>query len=105
MSTLADILGCLASGARIVLVDAGEGYTTPELRMPAPRLDGTTWDTLCRDGWLESMPNGGAFKLSDAGLLSYLHSTDELGDGKLINPRDVVKPSTDPLPNPGGEGR
>ena len=45
-------------------------------------------DVLFHRGWLESMPNGGTFKLSDAGLLAYLRSTDELGDGRLLHPRE-----------------
>lgn len=79
---LKEIIAALASGARITL----DGDRTPELRMPGPRLDGATWDTLCREGWLESMPNGGTFKLSDEGLRAYLRSTDELGDGTLVSP-------------------
>jgi hypothetical protein len=80
--TLRDVIGLLAGGeARIVLDD--EGY--PELLTRHGSVS-ALWDQLCREGWLESMPNGGTFKLSDAGLLAYLRSTDELGDGQLVSP-------------------
>lgn len=81
---LAEIVGALASGARIRL----DRDCQPELIMPSPKLDGITWDRLCHHGWLDTMPNGGTFKLSDAGLLAYLRSTDEMGDGKLIDPTE-----------------
>lgn len=83
-ANLKEVIGALAGGARIVLDD--ENY--PELRMPAPKLDGPTWDRLIHHGWLESMPNGGTYKLSDAGLLAYLRSTDELQNVGLIDPTE-----------------
>mgnify|MGYP003397742000 FL=1 len=50
--------------------------------MPVEQPDGVTMDRLMREGWLERMPNGGTFKLSDAGLRAYLlyfdGRTDEL---------------------------
>jgi hypothetical protein len=78
-TTLDEVIGRLASGARVIL--DSEGY--PHLHEPQPHIDGPLWDRLCREGWLEPMANGGTFKLSEAGFLAYLRSTDELRTGPL----------------------
>lgn len=39
---------------------------------------------LIREGWIEGF-NGG-FRLTDAGRMAYMRSTDELGDGVLRPP-------------------
>lgn len=84
MDNLKEVVAALAGGAHIELDD--ENYY--ELRLPAPKIDGETWTRLIHHGWLESMPNGGWYKLSDTGLRAYLRSTDEMGDGKLVDPTE-----------------
>lgn len=84
--TLQDVIELLAGEARIYLDD--EGY--PELLTRHGNVS-AMWDRLCREGWLEAMPNGGTFKLSDEGLKAYLRSTDEMGDGKLNPPSELSK--------------
>lgn len=66
----------LAGGCRLVADDE------MQLQMVAPveQPDGGTLDRLFREGWVERMPNGGTFKISDAGLLAYLRYSD---GGKL----------------------
>ncbi len=59
-----------------------------ELVHPTAQPEGDVFDRLLHHGWLESFPNGGGYKLSDAGKLAYLRSTDELGDGQLIDPKE-----------------
>lgn len=83
---LRDAVGDLASGCQLVLEDdCGNSW-----RMVAPvkQPQGDVLSHLFHCGWLETMPNGGTCKLSDAGKLAYLKSTDELGDGKLIAPHE-----------------
>lgn len=75
--TLETVLGLLAGDARI-LMDA-DGYITGYNLVTRHGSVGGIWDELCRGGWIESMANGGTFKLSDAGLKAYLRSTDEMG--------------------------
>ena len=62
----------LAGGCRLVADDE------MQLQMIAPieQPDGVTLDRLAREGWLERMPNGGTFKISDAGLRAYLRYSD-----------------------------
>lgn len=74
----------MAGGA--VLQVTGPGM---ELEMVAPvnQPEGDVVSHLIHHGWLESFSNGGGYRLSDAGKLAYLRSTDELDDGALIDPR------------------
>lgn len=62
----------LAGGCRLVADDE------MQLQMIAPieQPDGVTLDRLAREGWLERMPNGGTFKISDEGLKAYLRYCD-----------------------------
>lgn len=81
---LRDTVTELASGAKLRLDDPGHWVLVRDL----PQPQGDVIDRLMHRGWLESMANGGTCQLSDAGLRAYLHSTDELGDGKLIDPTE-----------------
>lgn len=71
----------LASGAVVRLDDEGQPRLVRDLPQPS-----AFFDVLMHRGWLDRLPNGGTFKLSDAGMRAYLRSTDELGDGRLLHP-------------------
>lgn len=76
MNNFETAIANLAGGCRLVADDE------MQLQMVAPveQPDGCTLDRLVREGWIERMPNGGTFKISDAGLLAYLRYSD---GGKL----------------------
>lgn len=94
----------LAKGCRLRR-DGNDGW---EMVMPMQQPDGATIDRLMREGWLEMLPNGGAAKLSDAGLKAYLRATDEMGRGVLEMTPQKTKVPTCPdcggLCYLGGEG-
>lgn len=79
-----DVVQALASGYS-ARWDDRELYVTKS----AGRVRGDTLQRLLDEGWLKGFPNGGGFWLSDEGHKAYLRSTDELGDGKLVPPRDA----------------
>jgi len=86
-ASVAEAVQALASGARIRIVDDGyHGFSYVLEAAPLKQPDGRAMDELFHCGWLESMANGGTFKLSDAGQLAYQRSMDETGDGRLIAP-------------------
>ncbi len=78
--SLRDAIRELASGAVLRLDSEGDPVLVRDLPQPL------NMEVLFHRGWLTSMPNGGTFKLSDAGWLAYMRSTDELEDGKLRHP-------------------
>lgn len=89
---IANIASILSDGkTRLRAVDNGEAGITVEL-VTHHRFDHVAFDHMLHHGWLESMANGGTYKLSDAGLLAYLRSTDEMGDGKLVDPSPEFQP-------------
>lgn len=78
----AETVGHLASGARL-------RYTRDdglELVLPVKQPDGVTITRLIHHGWVVSTAGCGGYQLSNAGLQAYLRSTDELGDGALVDP-------------------
>lgn len=84
--TLREVIAELASGARIV-ADEDNRY---ELQYPgAPITSHMLNHELVRAGWVQSNPNGGSYRLTDAGRLAYMRSTDELGTGELVPPHGV----------------
>jgi hypothetical protein len=78
-----EVVEALASGYTARYED---NSNTLEVTKIAGRVRSDTLDRLMREGWLKSFANGGGFWLSDKGQRSYLRSTDELGDGKLVPP-------------------
>jgi len=70
----------LAGGCRLVADDEMQ----LRMIMPVEQPDGLTLDRLTREGWIERMPNGGTFKISDAGLRAYFKYTDGRNDGLVI---------------------
>lgn len=78
----AETVGHLASGARIRYGRDGR----LELVIPVKQPDGVTLTRLIHHGWVVSMTGCGGYQLSEAGLQAYLRSTDELGDGALVDP-------------------
>jgi hypothetical protein len=83
-TNIAEMIQALASGA--VIRSESDGYDGPDyfLDMGSPRIRGDVIEKMIREGWLSSF-NGG-YRLTDEGLKSYLRSTDEMGDGKLVQP-------------------
>jgi hypothetical protein len=78
---LRDTIGELASGALIMWNDGA-----PRLVRHLPQPPSHIFDVLIHRGWVESLANGSGYRISDAGKLAYLRSTDELQDGKLRHP-------------------
>lgn len=84
---LREVVAELASGALLRLDDDNYWILVRDLKQP----QGDVIDHLMHCGWLESMPNGGTCKISDAGKIAYLRSTDELGDGQLVAPHEWMQ--------------
>lgn len=80
-----DAVGDLAGGAYFRATGPGMQL---ELVQPIAQPKGDVVDRLIHYGWLESLANGGGYRMSDAGKIAYLRSTDELGDGALVDPGD-----------------
>lgn len=59
-----------------------------ELVQPIEQPQGDVIDRLIHRGWLESLANGGGYRMSDAGKMAYLRSMDELGDGAIHDPTE-----------------
>lgn len=77
----------------IVSLLAGEAarfrYTDDSVELvTVHRFDHAAFDHMLHHGWLESTAGCGGYKLSDAGKLAYLRSTDEMDDGKLVDPTE-----------------
>lgn len=51
----------------------------------AGKVRSDTMQRLIDEGWIERY-GAGSLRLTDAGHKSYMHSTDEMGDGKLVPP-------------------
>jgi hypothetical protein len=82
--SIRDTISELASGAVFRFDSDHSPRLVRDLRQP----DGGIFEVLAHRGWLESMANGGGYKLTDAGRLAYLRSTDELSDGRLLHPSE-----------------
>lgn len=78
---LRDTIGKLASGA-LVMWEDGSCRLVRHLPQPPSHV----FDVLIHRGWVEDLANGSGYRISDAGKLAYLRSTDELQDGKLVHP-------------------
>lgn len=82
-----EIITALACGHTIRSLDLGE-HDGCEYRLvpdaPVELVNGLQIEQMIRDGWLESF-NGG-YRLTDAGRLEWMRSTDEMGDGELRPP-------------------
>ncbi len=50
------------------------------------KFDQSAFEHMLHHGWLVSTPGCGGYTLSEAGLMAYFRSTDEMGDGKVIDP-------------------
>lgn len=87
-----EVVEALATGYAARYEDGHTLYVTKT----AGKVRPDTLDRLIREGWLEGFANGGGFRLSDAGLRSYLKSSDEMGDGKLVPP--VLLPAPERCP-------
>lgn len=70
----------LADGCRLIADDEMQ----LQMIKPVEQPDGVTLDRLIREGWLERMPNGGTFKLSEAGLQAYFRYTDGRNDNFIM---------------------
>src|SRR5271154_5126368 len=77
------------TGYSIVSDDQGgyDGYRIFVRRVEQYEITGRERDMLIMDGWI-TQPGASSWVLSDEGRKAYLRSTDELGDGKLVSPRD-----------------
>ena len=86
MITDRQIITELASGARIVCRDLGghDGYAY-ELVRGEITLTSSQVNRLIDEGWIYS--SNTAYFLTEAGKESYLKSTDELGEGRLLAPK------------------
>lgn len=80
---LRDAIEELACGALIMRNDG-----SPQLVRHLPQPPGHVFDVLIHRGWVENLANGSGYRISDAGKLAYMRSTDELCDGKLIHPEE-----------------
>ncbi len=76
-----DLIGLLA-GNEAVLRYSDDGQCS--LFTPHGRVNNTDIVRMLNNGWLDSY-NGG-YRLTDAGRLAFMRSTDEMGDGKLYSP-------------------
>lgn len=72
MDNFTEAVANLAGGGRLKADD--EMHL--EMVMPVAQPNGVTLDRLAREGWIERMPNGGTFKISDEGLKAYLRYCD-----------------------------
>jgi len=80
------IIQDLAGG--FIICEDLDGWDS-DLYMQPPGRYGVTHSqiqALIDGGWLDRLPNGSGYKLSDAGLKSYNRAMDEIGDGNLIAP-------------------
>lgn len=82
----AEIIEAMAGGARII-VTGGRGYDGDEYELRGPGVPLTQSDIipLLDKGWIYS--SNTAYFLSDEGMKAYLRSIDEMGDGKLVDPK------------------
>lgn len=62
-------------------------YTSDSVELVTEhRFDHVAFNHMLKHGWLESTAGCGGYRLTEAGRLAYIRSTDELGDGALIDP-------------------
>lgn len=85
---IAHIAALLAGGA--YFRNVGE-WNDVEL-VAGYRFDRAAFNHMLHHGWLVSTTGCGGFELSDAGRAAYIRSTDELGDGKLVDPSPEYQP-------------
>ena len=78
------------AGGMVLRTDASQSGAS--LQAWRGSINSDQWNRLGREGWLEGFPNGCGAKLSEAGLLAYLRSTDEMGDGKMVSPAAAKEP-------------
>lgn len=83
MATDRQVITALAGGGRIICSDEGDGYSY-KLIMPETDLNSSQIVRLLDEGWIYS--SNTAYFLTDEGRKSYLKSSDELGDGRLLAP-------------------
>lgn len=80
------VITALAGGGRIVCKDEGgfDGYSY-RLVMSEVEISSGQVNRLIDEGWIYG--SNTAYFLTDEGKKSYLRSTDELGDGRLLAPK------------------
>jgi len=79
--------------AELLAGGAGLWYTSDSVELVTRhRFDHTAFNYMLHHGWLESTAGCGGYRLTDEGLRAYLRSTDEMGDGKLIDPSPEYRP-------------
>lgn len=62
-------------------------YTSDDVELiTLHRFDHVAFNHMLHHGWLESTAGCGGYKLTDKGRRRYIRSTDEMGDGKLVDP-------------------
>lgn len=76
----------MAGGSFISVKDLGgwDGYEY-ELRRAGKLITSSQLNRLIDAGWLRS--SNTAYFLTDEGMKSFLRSTDEIGDGRLVAPQ------------------
>lgn len=74
----------LSGGCRLVADDDMHLEMVRHVRQP----DGMTIDRLVREGWIQRMPNGGTFTLSDEGAKAYMRFVDGQTDSLSIERTD-----------------
>ena len=79
-----EVIAELASGARIIATDEGDGWSYKLIHKEVP-ITGSQVVQLLDEGWIYS--SNTAYFLTDEGKQAYLKSTDELGDGRLLAPK------------------
>ena len=78
---IAHIAGLLADG------QTWFRYTSDDVELITPhRFDHVAFNHMLRHGWLENTAGCGGYRLTDEGRIAYIRSTDEMGDGKLVDP-------------------
>jgi hypothetical protein len=76
-----NVIAHLASGAVLLFDEMGGDLVTRHGHVTSDQVT-----RLGREGWIDWFANSGGARLSDAGRLAYIKSTDEMGDGKLLPP-------------------
>lgn len=80
-----EVVECLATGWGLRSTSA-DGWDSPDyfVTRSAGKVRTDTLHRLMKEGWIDG--NNGYYYLTEAGRKSYLRSTDEMGDGKLLPP-------------------
>jgi predicted transcriptional regulator len=80
---LSDIVALLADAGPILRYGEDSGA---DLVTHHGHISNEDLNQMIDEGWLYSM--NGTYRLTDEGRAAYIRSTDEMGDGKLISPKD-----------------